>query len=161
MAIQPMIFALILKFLDVSHNLLTSLPDEIGNCPSLVEIRLNGNQIERLPESIGMLENLESLNLSSNQLETLPRNLSGLRILKSLNLESNNIHTIPDSIGHLEMLSDLNLAKNQIQNIEPGSLENLRSLVQLDIHQNKLTHFVSVPASDQLDSIILAYNFIS
>ena len=59
------------------------------------------------------------------------------------------------------MLTDLNLSKNNISKIENYSLTNLSSLIILDLHQNKLKFFDSVPKSTQLDAIILAFNFIT
>lgn len=58
------------------------------------------------------------------------------------------------------MLIDINLSKNEISKIEPHSLECLTSLVLLDMHQNKLKYFDSVPKSNNLDTIILGFNFI-
>jgi Leucine-rich repeat (LRR) protein len=45
--------------------------------------------------------------------------------------------------------------------IENYALINLTKLVQLDLHQNKLTSFEEIPKSFELDSLILAFNFIS
>jgi Leucine-rich repeat (LRR) protein len=37
---------------------------------------------------------------------------------------------------------------------------SLSSLVLLDLHQNQLQHFGSVPQSDKLDTLNLAFNFL-
>eukprot|EP00353_Schmidingerella_taraikaensis_P008550 CAMPEP_0185575716 /NCGR_PEP_ID=MMETSP0434-20130131/6828_1 /TAXON_ID=626734 ORGANISM="Favella taraikaensis, Strain Fe Narragansett Bay" /NCGR_SAMPLE_ID=MMETSP0434 /ASSEMBLY_ACC=CAM_ASM_000379 /LENGTH=204 /DNA_ID=CAMNT_0028192665 /DNA_START=63 /DNA_END=678 /DNA_ORIENTATION=+ len=68
-----------LKFLDLSHNILGTkavpnsyLSEAIGQCQSLVELHLAGNQLTHLPESLGDLANLEILNAKDNKLQALP-----------------------------------------------------------------------------------------
>ncbi|CAI2384285.1 unnamed protein product [Moneuplotes crassus] len=154
------IFSLVLKFFDASHNKLKILPDMIGSCNSLVELHLAGNQISELPFTFGGLENLEVLDLKRNDIEYLPKSLSGCVKLKKLDLSENSLTKIPETIGFCEMLTDVNFSKNHIENIELYSLERLSNLVLLDLHQNKLTYFESVPKSTKLDTIILGFNFI-
>ena len=62
-----------LKFLDLSHNMLFAyLSEAIGQCQTLVELHIAGNQLTTLPESLGDLENLEVLDLKDNKLISLP-----------------------------------------------------------------------------------------
>ena len=42
-----------LQVLDVSHNLLQHLPDEIGSLEELVELELSHNKLKELPETLG------------------------------------------------------------------------------------------------------------
>lgn len=154
------VFSLVLKFFDASNNKLTSLPDMLGSCTSMVELHLAGNKISELPDSFGGLDNLEVLDLKSNAITTLPKSIANLSKLKKLDLSENSLKIIPESIGFLEMLTDLNLSKNEISKIEPYSLEKLSELVLLDLHQNKLKYFEAVPKSKKLDSLILGFNFI-
>jgi Leucine-rich repeat (LRR) protein len=50
----------------------------------------------------------------------------------------------------------LSVGKNKL--VQVGNLENLSGLVMLDLHQNMLESFDSVPRSEKLDQILLAYN---
>lgn len=52
-------------------------------------------------------------------------------------------------------------SKNSIEEIENGTFLNLMKLKHIDLSQNKLSRFNQFPASSALDSVILAYNFIS
>lgn len=68
-----------LKFLDLSHNMLgiktvpnSYLSEAIGQCQTLVELHIAGNMLTHLPESIGDLVNLEILNAKDNKLQALP-----------------------------------------------------------------------------------------
>lgn len=58
------------------------------------------------------------------------------------------------------MLTDLSIAKNRLRDIQDDALGSLRSLVSLDLHQNQLQAFYSVPQSKSFDSLLLAYNGI-
>ena len=48
------------------------LSEAIGQCQTLVELHLAGNQLTQLPESIGDLVNLEILDVKDNKLVALP-----------------------------------------------------------------------------------------
>jgi len=58
--------------LSLSGNQLTSLPAEIGQLTSLVELYLDRNQLTSLPVEIGLLTSLTQLYLHDNQLTSLP-----------------------------------------------------------------------------------------
>ena len=53
---------------------------------------------------------------------------------------------------------DLSMAVNKIKEIEDDALESLGNLAMLDLHQNNLQTYSSVPSSPKLDQILLAYN---
>lgn len=57
-------------------------------------------------------------------------------------------------------LTDFSASKNRIQVIYDDAFANLTSLVNLDLTNNQLEQFTSVPRSKSLDSILLAYNRI-
>ena len=68
-----------LKFLDLSNNKIGSsnqvgsyLSEGIGAAQALVEFHVSGNMLTNLPESIGELQNLEVLDLKDNRLVALP-----------------------------------------------------------------------------------------
>lgn len=60
----------------------------------------------------------------------------------------------------MKCLTDLTLSKNRIVEIEPDAFDNLISLVSLDLSQNSLSRFQSVPYSNSFDSLLLSYNRI-
>ena len=62
----------LLKELNISNNLFTSLPTEIGNLTALTKLYLSDNQLTSLPSTIGNLTTLSRLYLHSNQLTSLP-----------------------------------------------------------------------------------------
>jgi Leucine-rich repeat (LRR) protein len=58
-----------LRWLILTGNELTTLPDTIGRCKKLQKLMLSGNRIETLPNSMGACENLELVRLACNQLK--------------------------------------------------------------------------------------------
>lgn len=70
----------------------------------------------------------------------------------------NELLHIPNCFQNLICLTDLSLKKNKLVDIAPDAFDGLERLINLDLTNNKLTKFVSVPRSTSLDSLILAYN---
>jgi len=75
--------------------------------------------------------------------------------LLRLDLEENLLSEIPLSLSGLTTLSELNLSKNKISTVHPEIFVNMKNLVSLDLHQNQLRFFNSVPASTKLDTLSL------
>ena len=83
------------------HDQLTSLPAEIGQLVSLVELDLGGNQLTSLPSEIGQLTSLTQLNLYNNQLTSLPAEIGQLTSLTELWLSLNQLTSLPAAIREL------------------------------------------------------------
>ncbi|XP_046542494.1 LOW QUALITY PROTEIN: leucine-rich repeat-containing protein 59-like [Haliotis rubra] len=75
--------------LDLSCNVLTSLPDPFCNLTHLVKIDLSKNQLTSLPTRFGNLTHLQHLDLLGNQLTILPISFFNLQKLKWLDLKDN------------------------------------------------------------------------
>lgn len=70
-----------LQVLSVGGNLLTEVPDSVGNLQQLQALTLCDNLIEILPASIARLSNLKSLLIHKNRLRHLPRDIITLKNL--------------------------------------------------------------------------------
>jgi len=81
---------------------------------TLTRLDLSHNCLREVPEDIGVLKNLRELWLSHNSLEELPENLGLLLSLKSLDLQYNQLINLPESIGRLEKIVDLDLRNNPL-----------------------------------------------
>ncbi len=123
--------------LSLSNCKLKTLPDSIGNFPSLRVLNLERNQLTSLPDSIGNLSHLDTLCLSENQLIILSDSISNLTSLRKLVLNDNRLRLLPDSIGNLYSLKLLNLERNLLTTL-PKSIKNLESLKFLDLEGNNL-----------------------
>ena len=61
-----------LRWLILTDNQITRLPESLGYRPRLQKLALAGNNIKSLPDSFNNLLNLELVRLSANQLEAFP-----------------------------------------------------------------------------------------
>ena len=61
-----------LRWLILTDNKITSLPETLGERTRLQKLALAGNQLKRLPKSTDQLVNLELLRISANQLLAFP-----------------------------------------------------------------------------------------
>src|SRR5690606_27169663 len=93
----------------------------------IVELHVQGQNLEVLPQEIGQLINLEVLNLYENQFTSIPSEIGQLTNLISLRADENQLTSIPSEIGQLNSLAYLDLEDNQITSLPPeiGQLANL------------------------------------
>ncbi len=127
-----------LEILDMSHNLLTSLPEDISRltklkiaffsynrfvnvpsfigCKKLTLLGLKGNQIEIFDEDI-LPHDLNWLILTDNRLSSLPRSIGKLHKLQKFPLAGNQIQRLPDEMANCKNLELLRLSANLLQEI--------------------------------------------
>jgi len=97
-----------LQVLDLHHNHLEKLPEEIGLLKSLRVLYLHHNRLKKLPDSIGNLSRLQSLDLSGNALKELPTTLSKLKRLRTLDVSKNvKLKKLPKQLGACQSLDKL------------------------------------------------------
>ncbi|WP_427453969.1 leucine-rich repeat-containing protein kinase family protein [Litorimonas sp. WD9-15] len=77
------------RWLILTDNKLTHLPDSIGDLPHLQKLMLAGNQLAELPLSIAQCHALELIRISANQLTAFPGALLGLPKLAWLAFSGN------------------------------------------------------------------------
>ncbi|MBN0979368.1 protein kinase [Pseudomonas sp. SDM007_2] len=62
-----------LRWLILTDNRISQLPDALGERPLLQKLMLAGNRLEQLPASLAQCHNLELLRIASNRLTQLPQ----------------------------------------------------------------------------------------
>lgn len=67
-----------LRWLILTDNRLTRLPDGIGRCGSLQKLMLAGNQLKALPDTLQHCHRLELIRISANRLQAFPQWLTTL-----------------------------------------------------------------------------------
>jgi internalin A len=127
-----------LDTLDLSANVLTEVPNWIGDFVQLDSLYLYGNRLTTLPEEFGKLAKLRTLYLFSNQFGELPDCLRELKLLETLFVSTNHLIVVPDWLGELESLRTLNLTSNNLTKL-PESIGRLKSLRMLNVARNQLT----------------------
>ncbi|XP_037547029.1 leucine-rich repeat-containing protein 20 [Nematolebias whitei] len=79
-----------LRELDLQGNVLTKLPDTVGEMEHLTFISLAHNSFSIFPDKLAEIASLEKIDLEGNSLVEIPlEKLSIMPSLKSLNLKSN------------------------------------------------------------------------
>lgn len=97
-----------LKVLDLARNLLSNLPHKFSSFKSLVQLRLDCNEMQVLPRTFGKMSSLKFFSASNNKLVVLPPSFPRL-CLESLDLFGN-----PFTAGGLvRKCSDLSLPSLQ------------------------------------------------
>jgi Leucine-rich repeat (LRR) protein len=96
-----------LRTLDLGHNLLFELPEEIGNLAGLSDfLYLHDNRLRNLPSSMENLQKLRYLNISANQFSVFPASICDLSNLIELRATDNQLSRLPDSITALSRLRE-------------------------------------------------------
>ena len=129
-----------LRILDMSENVLTELPADLGGMKRLQQLTLAGNRIQSLPHGLcsnsRLSETLTSLDLSENGIKILPNWICNLKSIVTLVLKKNELARLPFSLGKMAALKFLNVAENQLETL-PGGLAQLR-LEEVDLCGNPI-----------------------
>ena len=76
--------------LDLSHNHLSTLPDDLSNLTLLVEFNLSSNLFQSLPSVLSQLTSLKRVDLSNNRINHINEDeLCSLSRLERLDLRNN------------------------------------------------------------------------
>ena len=87
----------LLRWLILTDNCISELPQELGERPHLQKLMLAGNQLQRLPDSLQNCHQLELIRVAANQLTELPEWLLTLPSLTWLAYAGNPLETEADS----------------------------------------------------------------
>uniref|UniRef100_A0A0R3QR91 Chaoptin n=1 Tax=Brugia timori TaxID=42155 RepID=A0A0R3QR91_9BILA len=158
-----------LVYLDLSHNLINYLNDNAFERLEGVEsLFLQGNQLNQFPiTALANMKRLRYLLLDDNPIRVLPDYvLSTLPHLQRLSFTRTRLQHITDRTfsGHsAPNLRSLNLAFNRIDYISTAAFNNMDSLEQLALNDNKLTSIQTLTFSSlrNLRQLSLAGNAIN
>jgi len=131
-----------LSVVDLSHNQLREVPDELDHAKNLLVLNLSYNIIETIPNQLFInVSDLMYVDLSHNNLETLPPQVRRLTNLQTLILNNNplmhaQLRQLPSLVA-LETLHMRSTART-VANF-PAGLEALINLRDLDLSYNELT----------------------
>ncbi|XP_054161051.1 leucine-rich repeats and immunoglobulin-like domains protein 3 [Oppia nitens] len=133
-----------LETIDLSHNLLTTIPNEFFSNRShrLTSVNFNNNRLTSIEKfSFDHLIHLEVLKLSKNKLSSLPKELfRRLTALKELDLSRNRLQSLEGLVFHgLDSLETLRLRKNQLTHLFDGTFWGLNKIQYLYLDHNNLT----------------------
>ena len=121
-----------------ANNGLSTVPHLQAFAQSLRLLDLAHNRIATVGDEIFSLCNLRDLSLAGNVLQDLPRSIGRMRCLQQLWLHGNSLSQLPDELGDLESLAILELHHNRLLGL-PSSLFGLQKLNWFFAHGNRLT----------------------
>jgi len=134
---RPVVSASLKKLekLDLSHNQLAAIPQEIRNLVSLTELILDSNMITSLPSSIGALSKLKTLSLKGNHIS-----------VRSTHFSASNPQPLPATLFSATPLIDLNLHGNPMTSTQlnefdgyPKFLERREKVKTKDLYGGAMT----------------------
>nr|XP_060634587.1 toll-like receptor 3 [Anolis sagrei ordinatus] len=147
--------------LDISHNQLRTLPPaNLTKYGQLVYLDAGFNTISKLQSPLCLaLPLLKVLNLEHNQLHAFPdKAFTSCDNLRELNLGSNILDVKNEPFKDLKNLQFLDVSHNGLKSIKLGSEQQLESLQELVVSQNKITelkkedlYFLSNSSLNKLD----------
>lgn len=159
-----------LSVVDLSHNNLNEVPEQLEKVKGLLVLNLSNNQIENIPNNLFVnCIDLVYLDLSDNKLETIPPQIRRLVSLQTLKLNNNPLaHTqlrqlpalislttlhmrnsertlshFPQSLDSLVNLEDVDLSYNNLPKV-PEAMYNLKSLKRFNLSNNEISELSSL-----------------
>lgn len=117
-----------LQELNISNNLFSELPDEIGKLSALALLNAEHNQLKELPKSFKDLSSLKILNLNCNNFNDVPSKLRFLRHLRHLLLVNDQLGSIPSWISEFQQLTELDLSYSSKYGLPPNMLFSIALL---------------------------------
>ncbi|XP_061596728.1 oligodendrocyte-myelin glycoprotein-like [Cololabis saira] len=125
-----------LRVLDLSHNQLSRLPEDLPR--SLWQVHAAANRIRLLHKNDTVFQwNLRTLGLAHNKLEKAVFINNTLTNLRTLDLSHNHFWTLPTNLP--SQLETVDLSHNLLVKVLPGSLDRLPRLTHFYLHANRLS----------------------
>ncbi|XP_047465149.1 leucine-rich repeat-containing protein 20 isoform X2 [Mugil cephalus] len=91
----------------------------------LRELDLRGNVLTKLPDTVGEMEHLISINLANNSFSTFPDKLTEIATLERIDLEGNSITEIPlEKLSAMPALKWLNVKSNPLDSNTQSALQS-------------------------------------
>ena len=110
-----------LASLDVSHNQLETLPDDLAKMTALETVDCRSNLLTELPQTLDLV-NCTSFLLDDNKLEALSDGFAvGLaKKLESISVRNNAISTTSMRIGDMRQVKSVYLENNALETLDKG-----------------------------------------
>ena len=152
--------------LDLTGNLLSSLPDVAGPSSTLWRLWLGDNRFNAIPTLNKMGATIVQLFISSNLLQMInASSLANLPSIRLLDISTNDITTFPDLQPIGSTLLMLALHNNKIKIIPTDVLNSLQRLEKLYYSNsdtlNHMPDFSQSPSRHTLENLVLPGNAIT
>ncbi|KAK3097461.1 hypothetical protein FSP39_009834, partial [Pinctada imbricata] len=121
-----------LDHVDLSHNVLRSIPESIGKCKKLRYLGLQENNLTDLPMTLSMCVNLMRINISRNKMDAVPAAIPQCSSLEILMMSDMFITSLPEEMGFMDNLEILYANGNCLTEV-PESFSMLQRLTDLSL----------------------------
>jgi len=121
---------------------------------------LTDNKLTRLPESIGKLGNLQKLMLAGNQLQALPEGMAQCTNLQLVRLAANQLTCLPDWLLYLPKLSWLAFSGNPLCELPKTAQTNTPPLPKVSLEDFVLGDLLGQGASGLIYKATMRDNVI-
>ncbi|PSN57280.1 Leucine-rich repeat-containing protein 40 [Blattella germanica] len=126
---------------DLSKNKLKEVPSGLKMITNRVtDLNLSCNLLTSLPLELGLCQNLQYLDIQKNMLEDLPQSFECLTRLRELVIAFNRFSEIPDCVYKIPGLEILIARDNRLTSLNVAGLSQLRRLATLDLANNDISH---------------------
>ena len=127
-----------LQNITFASQYMTYLPDELGNCRELTELRVVNCRLKSITPAIRTCTKLETLTLNGNRLQILALTLGACSSIKTLEIRENLFTELPMAVSYCTSLTKLDISNNKLTELHPG-LQLCKQLTALDVSFNLLT----------------------
>ena len=140
-----------LRYLSLKDNAITFLPGDVVSCfVSLIHLDLSSNLLVSIPPGLDTLHNLTSLDLSDNMIDSVIGIYAQLGQIRTLNLSKNRLESIC-GLERLSVLERIDLRHNHIQeSAEIGRLSMVPNIAEVWVEGNP---FVQHEAEHRLNCL--------
>lgn len=121
--------------LNLAHNLIASLPNNLPTPHHISRLVLTGNLLRELPECLMDSSSLEVFNVSRNRLVSIPP--FHFPQLREFVVSFNELTEIPDSFNGCSYLNTLDVGGNKLTDL-PQSLGSCRRIMDVNCHSNEM-----------------------
>lgn len=115
-----------IRIITLADNEMKALTNKFfSTFTQLRELDLQGNVLTKLPDAVGEMEHLTSINLANNSFSTFPDKLTEIGTLERINLEGNSITEIPvEKLSAMPALKWLNVKSNPLDSNTQSALQS-------------------------------------
>lgn len=105
-----------IHIISLSDNELKGITNKfVATFTELRELDLQGNVLTKLPETVGEMKHLININLANNKFSVFPEKLTEIHTLEKVNLEGNDITEIPlEKLSAMPALKWINMKANPL-----------------------------------------------
>lgn len=148
-----------LRTLNLSHNMLHSVPSGLSALTKLITLNLSYNRLSGELTEAFKNDNLEDLNLSHNLFSGKISSCIGGIDLDTLNLSYNRLSgNLPKTISKLTSLETLDVSSNNLKGTLPFCISKMKKLKLLKVKNNHLSGNLKSLNYKTLKSFDISYN---